>query len=81
MKKKLIILSSVILLSISVSTGYVMRPISDNADGCFITIEQENKLEVEDWMVNSNFWSFDYDLSNDSKLEIEDWMIDENVWN
>lgn len=84
MKRKLIILSSVILLSISISAGWVSKPISNNADGCIVAMEQENGLELESWMIDEKTWStFDYNLSiiDEESLQIEPWMVSDVIWN
>ncbi|HKJ78874.1 MAG TPA: hypothetical protein VKA10_05040 [Prolixibacteraceae bacterium] len=48
-------------------------------------IEQEQQLEVEDWMVNETLWkapetSFSFVTEQESTLEIENWMVNENNW-
>lgn len=50
----------------------------------FETIK-ETALEVENWMVNENYWNksdvaFYIDEVAEESLELEGWMIDKNSW-
>ncbi|MBW6534535.1 MAG: hypothetical protein K0B11_05970 [Mariniphaga sp.] len=45
----------------------------------------ENKLEVEKWMVNEDYWfteenTFVVETEQDENLVLEAWMFDENKW-
>ncbi len=46
----------------------------------------ENKLDLENWMLNENYWNFAGDTymvetENDELLYLEAWMLDESKWN
>ncbi len=44
----------------------------------------ENSLELEDWMVNDNFWSINniitFENATEEILQLESWMTNDNVW-
>ena len=46
----------------------------------------ENKLELENWMVNDNYWNiaentYVVETEKDELLYLESWMLDESKWN
>ena len=46
----------------------------------------ENKLDLENWMLNENCWNFAGDTymvetEKDELLNLEAWMVNENKWN
>jgi hypothetical protein len=45
----------------------------------FIPAEKENKLQVEEWMLNENLFSVG--AETDDNLKVENWMISSEVWN
>ena len=46
--------------------------------------ENETALELENWMVNENYWetsdNFEFVSATDETLEVESWMTNENTW-
>ena len=44
----------------------------------YIEEDEEDKLELESWMMNENFWNVEKE--EEDKLELESWMIDEKIW-
>ncbi len=47
--------------------------------------EKEPQLQVEDWMINANYWNesetaFYAEQVAEGSLELESWMTDENTW-
>ncbi len=44
----------------------------------------ESSLELEDWMINDNFWSTDnfttFENATEELLQMESWMTNDNVW-
>lgn len=45
----------------------------------------ENKLDLENWMVNDNYWNFAdntyrVETEKDELLYLEAWMLDESKW-
>lgn len=48
-------------------------------------VAEEPKLEVENWMVNENYWfteenTFVVETEQDKNLTMESWMLDKNKW-
>ncbi|MGF7140396.1 hypothetical protein [Roseimarinus sediminis] len=50
-------------------------------------IENEENLEIENWMTNENLWEVEAavdfsteEVSDEAELEIEEWMINNQLW-
>jgi len=88
MKKLIILISVILLVSININAGYVSKPISGNINTTrmdnFTTKEQEETLELECWMMDRNIWTVDtqvFNVEQEDTLALESWMISDNVWN
>jgi hypothetical protein len=56
-----------------------MFPERDSQANTFqFTVEPENEMQLEEWMVNDDL--FEPELTEESPLELEDWMTSESTW-
>ncbi|HSH50778.1 MAG TPA: hypothetical protein VK982_03545 [Bacteroidales bacterium] len=84
------------IVNVSNATDYKNENLNNICLKCFeVDVEQDTEMrekssQLEDWMINDEFWKIDNSTNNfisetevDSKEEksvIENWMIDDSFW-
>jgi len=74
---RLLLVLSLILI---INTSFLTDKSSNANDFVLFEIENEESLELEDWMMNDDFFneSVYFKTETEESLELEDWMLNEN---
>jgi hypothetical protein len=80
----LLFVSIAIFFAVSVSNSFA-RPVKSSTN-VNMSVEAEEALDIEEWMVDESFWgiekeaSIDVGETSEGSMEIESWMYDNEYW-
>jgi len=87
MKQTIILLAGILVLGLSALVTVSATIEKSTSYGAFFVQEQDPNLEIEDWMINKDYWSENSNelttiaVESETELEIEPWMVEESIWN
>lgn len=74
---------AIAMVETSAKTETTALPAENNTETFIFQNETEPALQLEDWMMNSNYFNnatFNAEEATESPMELENWMLDENYF-